>query len=69
MSNDFTNDPAAYLQALQRIEREQELAKLRTLCLEFGSVLQRLPRMKAEMETFLAPNQGLDYAGLAGSAS
>ncbi len=62
MSNDFANDPAAYPRKLQCAEREQELAKSRALCLEFGSVLQRLPRMKAEAEALLSLNQNLRYA-------
>ncbi len=39
MTDNLINNPAAYLSELQRIEREQELAKLRTLSLEFAGVL------------------------------
>ena len=64
MHDDLTNDPNAYFRNLQQLANEQDRAKLTTLAVEFGSVLQRLPRMKAEMEAFLLPNQSLDYSGL-----
>ena len=64
MSHDFTNDPAAYLQELQRIEREQELAKLRTLCLEFASVLNAFPQLREELDAFHRTN-GIAFDGLA----
>ena len=64
MSNDFTNDPAAYLQELQRIEREQELAKLRTLCLEFAGVLDYFPKLREELDAFHR-TEGIAFDGLA----
>ena len=64
MSNDFTHDPAAYLRELQRIEREQELAKLRTLCLEFAGVLNFFPKLREELEAFHHAD-GIAFDGLA----
>lgn len=64
MSNDFTNDPKAYLSELQRIEREQELAKLRTLSLEFAGVLDFFPKLCEELEAFNRA-KGIAFDGLA----
>lgn len=57
-------DPNDYFQNLQALANEQDRAKLQTLALEFGSVLQRLPKLQSEMQAFLAPHQALDYVGL-----
>ncbi len=64
MNNDFTNDPKAYLRELQRIEREQELAKLRTLSLEFAGVLNYFPKLREELEAF-HQTDGIAFDGLA----
>jgi formylglycine-generating enzyme required for sulfatase activity len=52
MTDNLTNTPAAYLSELQRIEREQELAKLRTLSLEFAGVLGFFPKLREELNAF-----------------
>ena len=52
MTDNFTSNPAAYLSELQRIEREQELAKLRTLRLEFAGVLDFFPKLREELTAF-----------------
>lgn len=52
MTDNFTSNPAAYLSELQRIEREQELAKLRTLRLEFAGVLDFFPQLREELKAF-----------------
>ena len=64
MSNDIFNDPNAYLRELQRIEREQELAKLRTLSLEFAGVLDYFPKLREELEAFHHAD-GIAFDGLA----
>ena len=64
MSNDIFNDPNAYLSELQRIEREQELAKLRTLSLEFAGVLDYFPKLREELEAFHHAD-GIAFDGLA----
>ena len=64
MSNDIFNDPNAYLSELQRIEREQELAKLRTLSLEFAGVLEFFPKLREELEAFHHAD-GIAFDGLA----
>jgi len=63
MSDDFTNDPNAYLRDLQRIEREQELAKLRTLSLEFAGVLDFFPKLREELDAFHQA-EGIAFDGL-----
>lgn len=52
MTDNFTNNPAAYLSELQRIERKQERAKLRTLSLEFAGVLDFFPKLREELKAF-----------------
>jgi len=64
MTNNLTSDPAAYLSELQRIEREQELAKLRTLSLEFAGVLDFFPKLREELEAFHHAD-GIAFDGLA----
>ena len=63
MSNDIFNDPNAYLSELQRIEREQELAKLRTLSLEFAGVLDFFPKLREELDAFYEA-KGIAFDGL-----
>lgn len=60
----MNNDPETYFKKLQTMATEQDKAKLTTLAVEFGSVLQRLPKVRAEIEAFLSSDQLLDYAGL-----
>jgi hypothetical protein len=45
---------------------EAGLTKLRTIALEFDSTLVRCTRLKAEIDAFLQPREGIDYAELAG---
>ena len=63
MTDNLTSDPAAYLRELQRIEREQELAKLRTLSLEFAGVLEFFPKLREELEAFHHAD-GIAFDGL-----
>ena len=52
------------MRELQRIEREQELAKLRTLSLEFAGVLNYFPKLREELEAF-HQTDGIAFDGLA----
>lgn len=63
MTDNLTSDPVAYLRELQRIEREQELAKLRTLSLEFAGVLDYFPKLREELEAF-HHTDGIAFDGL-----
>lgn len=63
MTDNLTNDPNAYLRDLQRIEREQELAKLRTLSIEFTGVLDYFPKLREELEAFHHA-EGVAFDGL-----
>lgn len=63
MNNGFSETPASYLNELQRIEREQELAKLRTLSLEFAGVLDFFPKLREELDAFYEA-KGIAFDGL-----
>jgi hypothetical protein len=53
-----------YLNGLSNIAHEQDKARLRSLILSFHSTLQRLPKLKQEMESLLQNTDNLDYEEL-----
>ena len=59
-------DPTAYFNELQQIANQQDRAKLITLAVEFGSTLERLPKLRAEMDAFLVPDQPIILACYSG---
>jgi len=58
-------DPQDYYNELLQIDTEQGLSKLRTLALEFEAALERLPRLRQEIDNLLAPRAGVNYGELA----
>jgi len=62
---DETQDAAAYLADLQRLDQDHRMARLRTLALEFAPTLGRLPNLQRELERMMQPGDGIDYDALA----
>jgi len=60
----MNNDPNSYLRNLQHIATEQDRAKFASLVATFRSTLERLPKMREEIDAYLAPEQALNYISL-----
>lgn len=56
-----------YLKELLDMEQKQGIALLRSVVVQFSTTLDRLPRIKQEIDVMLEPGQELNYESLAAS--